>query len=161
MEELWRRVSRRLREAQTKKGEIVRGALKNSNVYFGQPPILDYLAEHEGGTQKEIADALQVTAASVSVSLRRMQKSGLLERAADTRDLRCNSMRLTEEGYRQRERLHRCFTEFDRKIYRDFSEEELTTLAELLERLCANLETIRPQTAATCAGGALDDGKTD
>ena len=86
MENRQKNVSKKLHDLEFCRHYVVRRALKDSGVYFGQPPILDYLAKNGTGTQNEIAKALYVSPASVSVSLRRMQKAGLIEKAADETD---------------------------------------------------------------------------
>ena len=73
-------------------------AASDSGLYFGQLPILQFIHEHPGCTQREIADKIGVTSASVALSTKRMQKSGLLTKEIDSQDLRCNRLELTETG---------------------------------------------------------------
>ena len=72
--------------------------LKDSGVYFGQPPILDFLEKNGVCTQNELAKALEVSPASIAVSIKRMQKNGVVEKIADENDLRCNRISLTGKG---------------------------------------------------------------
>lgn len=132
-------VSRRLHDLEMQKAFVVRQALKNGDVYFGQPPILDWLFSHNACTQNEIANGLNVSPASVAVSLRRMQKSGIVEKTVDENDLRRNLVSLTEKGKAQQEFVHKCFEDIDRKLFAGFGEEELQTLSDMLKRLCDNL----------------------
>ncbi len=151
MENRQKNVSKKLHDLEFCRHYAVRRALKDSGVYFGQPPILN------------------VSPASVSVSLRRMQKSGLIEKAADETDLRCNRMNLTEKGREQHEYIHGCFEEIDRNLYAGFSDEELATLETMLTRLCENLKTILPagkkmeeiMQEELEFGGACRHGQTD
>lgn len=169
MENRQKTVSKKLHDLEWCRHYVVRHALKDSGVYFGQPPILDFLAENGTGTQNELARALNVSPASVSVSLRRMQKSGLIEKVADETDLRCNRMSLTGKGREQCAYIHGCFDEIDRKLYAGFSEEELQTLEAYLTRLCCNLTATLPEGTGMeeimreeiCLGGAPENGKTD
>ncbi|MGN0519768.1 MAG: MarR family winged helix-turn-helix transcriptional regulator [Candidatus Fimenecus sp.] len=162
-------VSKKMHDLEWCRHYVTRRALKDSGVYFGQPPILDYLAKNGTGTQNEIAKALHVSPASVSVSLRRMQKAGLIEKAADETDLRCNRMSLTEKGNEQHEYIHGCFEEIDRRLYADFSAAELETLEQMLTRLCDNLMTMLPagkkleeiMEEEMQFGGGCRHGKTD
>jgi DNA-binding MarR family transcriptional regulator len=68
------------------------------NLYVGQTDILLLLDERSGRSQKELANALGVSKATVGVSLRRMEAAGLVNRAADTRDARCVRVSLTDKG---------------------------------------------------------------
>lgn len=169
MTEQYHTLSKLFHDLEWERHLTVHRALRDSEVYFGQPPILDVLAERGVCTQNELAKALNVSPASVAVSLRRMQKSGLVEKEADAEDLRRNFVRLTEKGKAQHEFIHKCFGEIDRKLYAGFTEEELTTLQEMLARLCGNLAADLPQAQELtemmkeefCAGGDPCYGKTD
>ena len=52
--------------------------IRKDGLYAGQMPVLNYLAEHPGCTQVEMADFLQVSPASVALSTKRLQKAGYL-----------------------------------------------------------------------------------
>ena len=47
-------------------------------IHPGQPPLLHYIQDHPGCTQKEAADELDVTPASAAASLKRLEKAGLV-----------------------------------------------------------------------------------
>lgn len=144
-------------------------ALKDSGVYFGQPPILDHLMQNGTCTQNELARALNVSPASVAVSLKRMQKSGLVEKDADESDLRRNRISITDKGRGQIEYIHECFDSLDHKMLADFTAEELSVLGGYLDRLCVNLSTDIPKekdirelfSAEFCKGGKDSHGETD
>lgn len=46
----------------------------------GQPKVLEFLLEHDGCMQKEIAHACSVEAASVTSLLNKMERDGLVQR---------------------------------------------------------------------------------
>ena len=114
-------------------------AASDSGLYFGQLPILQFIHEHPGCTQREIADKIGVTSASVALSTKRMQKSGLLTKEIDSQDLRCNRLELTETGIEYMNTCTQKFDEVDQLLFRGFSEEELGQLDALLEKVVANL----------------------
>ena len=111
-----------------------------SGIYFGQPPILEYLNENDGATQREIADFLNISAASVAVSVKRMEKSGLLMRVCDSHDARRNNLKLTDEGRRRLQFAHSTFEEIDEITFKGFSTEELNALGSFLCRMSENLQ---------------------
>ena len=169
MENRYKNVSKKLHDLECCRHFCVRRALKDSGVYFGQPPILEYLAQYGAATQNELAKALNVSPASVSVSLRRMQKAGLIEKTADETDLRCFRLSLTENGREQHKYIRGCFEELDRNLYAGFSAAELETLETLLSRLCDNLAASLPAGKGIEEvmqeemefGGAFANGETD
>ena len=118
---------------------IVHNCLKDSKVYFGQPPILDYLLEHGSCTQNELAAALNVSPASMAVSVKRMQKSGLVQKVNDENDMRCNKITITDFGKKQIEDIHSRLDEIDTKTFSGFSEEELCSLKSYIDRINRNL----------------------
>lgn len=54
--------------------------LKDTGLTIGQPKILDYLKEHDGSNQKEIAQACFLEAGSLTTILNKMEEKGLIER---------------------------------------------------------------------------------
>lgn len=115
--------------------------LKDSGVYFGQPPILDFLEKNGVCTQNELAKALEVSPASIAVSIKRMQKNGVVEKIADDNDLRCNRISLTEKGRELTREMHRKFDQIDKIMFADFDENELATLKGYLDRIYNNLSS--------------------
>ena len=108
-------------------------------VYRGQPRMLEYLTEHGESTQRDIAEAMHITPASVAVSVKRMAKAGLVEKTADENDLRFNKIKITPKG----EEINRaCRAEFDKtdeQMFRGFSPQEIQQFSSYLERIYKNL----------------------
>jgi DNA-binding MarR family transcriptional regulator len=116
-------------------------ALAESGLFFGQLPILQYIAEHNNCTQKQLADTLQVSAPSIATSIKRMQKSGLLKKTTDEGDLRCNRISITEKGQELVALGTRVFDVIDQRMLQGFSEKECEELLCYLDRLIKNLES--------------------
>lgn len=108
-------------------------------LYFGQLPILEYIKRNENCTQREIADKLHVTAASIALSTKRLQKAGMIKKITDEDNLRCNKLSITEKGLEITEKGRKIFDALDEKMYQGFSEEELEDLYNYLNRLILNL----------------------
>jgi DNA-binding MarR family transcriptional regulator len=64
----------------------------------GQALCLRILAAHEGATQREIGDLLQVSPPTVTSMLKRMEAHGLVARDADPADRRVTRVRLAPRG---------------------------------------------------------------
>ena len=54
--------------------------VKSSGLTSGQPKVLDYLRDHNGANQKEIAAACHIEPGSLTSVLNRMEENGLIER---------------------------------------------------------------------------------
>lgn len=128
----------------------VQNSLKDSKVYFGQPPVLEYLVTHGQSTQAELAAAMGVSPASMAVSVKRMQKNGLVEKVGDENDLRRNKISITEFGRQELAKVHSAFDEIARKTYDGFSEKELGELQGYLERINKNLSDDLPDKRDIC-----------
>ena len=76
-----------------------RGAQEHG-LYFGQMPVLDFVAANPGCTQVQVADHLRVSPASIALSTKRLQKAGYLTKEVDAENLRCKRLYISEEGQR-------------------------------------------------------------
>ena len=112
---------------------------REKGLYFGQPPILKYLSENENATQKEIADFLHVSAASVATSLKRMEESGLVVRLENKKDARKNNLKLTKKGKELTKFADDYFLRIENETFLGFSEEEIDVLISFFERMNKNL----------------------
>ncbi len=116
-------------------------AAQKAGLYYGQPMILEYIKENHLCTQKELADSLHISPASVATSIKRLEKSGFVNRTSDKNDIRKNRLSLTESGISVLNEFRRNCDETDKKMFNDFSEEECKMLCNYLQRLYNNLDT--------------------
>ncbi len=106
----------------------------------GHPRILFVLSREPGLTQKALADALEIAAPTLSVSIRRMETAGLVERRADEKDARVQRLFLSAEGEALQQRCEQGRDFLIDALFADFSDEDLERLSRLLERMTHNLE---------------------
>lgn len=110
---------------------------------LGSPPML-FLIRHwsEQGklaSQKELADALHVTPATVAMSLKSLERSGYVEKRGDPSDQRCKRIAITPKGSRA---VEQCFTilgQVDEQMFDGFSPEEQEQLNSYHRRMLRNL----------------------
>lgn len=112
----------------------------DAGLYSGQLPILAYINHHPGCTQKELADWLGVSAASVALSTKRLQKQGLIDKTVDNSNLRRNMLSVTEKGRDVAFSHRRNAGEFDERMLDGLSDEELNTLSRLMDVILANMQ---------------------
>lgn len=111
----------------------------DNNLHFGQMPVLDYIAKHDGCTQAEMAEYLGVSPASIAVSTKRMQKVGLIEKKEDKSNLRCKNLYITEKGRKNFVSCKAIFDEFDQKVYSGLSTEDIDTLCRIIDKMTENI----------------------
>ena len=110
-------------------------------LYFGQPRIIEYIIENTDCTQKDVAAAMHISPASVAVTLKRLEKAGLIIRKNDESDSRKNHLSVTQKGVDSLKEFRRICDATDEDMFKDFSEKEIETLHYLLSRLHKNLNS--------------------
>ena len=117
---------------------------KNGLSGIGQPVILSILSQQKNGTiesQKELARRLRVSPATMTVSLKSMERDGYVKKLSNAEDLRCKPITITEKGLRAAKLIDEVFETLDHGMYRDFSPEELQKISEFYRRMIENLST--------------------
>lgn len=133
------RIAWKIRDIEHRHLQMIQGILDRFGLHFGQPRILYMVMTMNGAAQKEIAERLRISPASLAVSIKRMQKVGLLEKIHDEKDLRVNKVRITDKGIKVQEGFRAEALATDRQMLSGFSSEELTQLEDYLERIYQNL----------------------
>jgi DNA-binding MarR family transcriptional regulator len=116
----------------------IAGINENFGLYSGQTRTLQAISEMNGATQRELADRLNITPASLAVSVKRMQKAGIVEKVADQTDLRSNRIHITEKGRKILSESLSEFIRFDNSLLIGFSPEEMRQLDAYLLRIHKN-----------------------
>ena len=131
-----------LKDIHHRRSNLAQMSLNTVGLHFGHPRILFTIAHLEGASQKEIADRLHVSPASLATSLKRLEKAGFLARSIDDQDQRVNKIELTPKGKAAVSTCHLQMQSIDRLMMSGFSDEEQNQLHGLLARLNTNLEAI-------------------
>ena len=105
------------------------GKIKETGLSIGQPKVLDYLKEHDGTTQREIAAACQIEPAS-----------NLIERRTLDGNRRSWHIFLTEKGKEQLKCVDAAFTEIEQTALQGFTAAEQQELCAYLLRIHKNFE---------------------
>lgn len=113
--------------------------LEETGFGSGQIPVL--LELNRGGelNQRELAERTHVTPATMSGTLKRMEKNGFIVRTPDENDARISRVRLTEEGKAQCIKARGIFDATCRWMLDGLDEESLNQLQALLTRIQDNL----------------------
>jgi len=114
-------------------------AMEKLNIGVGQMPILLLLDERKTMTQRQIAEEIRVTPATICGTLKRMEKSGLVRRTADSGDGRVSCVSLTETGSECSKTLKENISLPYGCLFDGFSGGELKQLKDFVERMGANL----------------------
>ncbi|CUQ26420.1 MarR family transcriptional regulator [Clostridium baratii] len=128
-------------------GEVVRlhfslshSNLEKEGLYPGQPPLLCALHHHGGLSQKDIANKLNLKPATITVMIKRLEKSGFITKTPDEKDQRISRIYLTDKGNQACDSLKSIVNGIDNICLNNFSKEELENLRFLLNKVKINLE---------------------
>ncbi len=103
--------------------------------------VLLNLKANPRGSQRQIAEAIGVTEATLTHHLNAMDSDGLITRRRDPANRRVHLLELTESGEATFTRLRSAAVEFDRRLRRGITDKEIEQLQDMLDRLAANVGT--------------------
>ena len=112
--------------------------LKGSGLTIGQPKVLDYLKDHNGASQKDIALGCHIEPGTLTTLLNRMEESGLVERRMLNGNRRSFYIFLTEMGERKLELVSAAFKELEYEAFRGISDTDRKTFMDLFFRIYEN-----------------------
>ena len=100
--------------------------------------VLLNLKVRRPGNQRELAEAVGITGATLTHHLNAMHAQGLIARARDDANRRVQVVTLTEAGEAAFLRLREAAIAFDARLRGGFAETDLASLTAGLDRLAAN-----------------------
>ncbi|MDE5824535.1 MAG: MarR family transcriptional regulator [Lachnospiraceae bacterium] len=113
--------------------------LSDTCLTLGQPKVLDYLKEHDGASQKEIAAGCYIEAASLTSVLSRMEEKGMIERRMLNGNRRSLYVFLTDFGRELLERVEKEFSDIEESVFTGITEEEQKHFMEIFVKIYDNI----------------------
>ena len=114
----------------------VRIEAENLGIKNAYKSLLSQLYIKDGGTQLSLADKTGMKAPTISITLRKMEKEGLVDRIVDESDLRKTHVYLTEKGRKTTEALNEQVDAVNEGFVKGLDEDET-------EKFIARLEEIK------------------
>ncbi len=114
--------------------------LKSSGLTLGQPKVLDYLKDHDGAGQKEIAAACHVDPASITAILNGMENKGLIERRHLNGNRRSSYVFLTEKGRQMQQKVEQSFQQIEETAFADIPEHTRQEFLQTFKQIYQNLQ---------------------
>jgi len=118
---------------------IMQSYLDETGVYQAQHRLLMEISRNPNASQKEVAKIMDVSASTIAVSLKKLEKGGYIKRETDEDDNRLNKITLTEKGKKVVDQSKQIFRLTDQKVLQGLTEDEKYTLYVLLQKLDVNL----------------------
>ncbi len=118
---------------------------------LGQPMLLSILRQKPDGTadsQRELAEQLHVTPATVTVSLRSMERDGYVTKVVDSSDMRRKRIVLTDKGREVLAKLDEVYERIGVEMFNGFSKDEREQIADYFKRMIENLNRVSAESRA-------------
>ena len=110
-----------------------------TGVFNSQHRLLNILSHEPNISQIEISERLEISPASVAVTIKKLARGGYLNRTVDESDNRVNKIELTEKGDEVVKVSHVIFDEIEAAMFEGFSKEDREKTQEILEKISSNL----------------------
>lgn len=114
--------------------------IKHLGLTLGQPKVLDYLYEHDGAIQKEIAKGCYIEPASLSSILNGMEKKELIIRKISGESRRNMNVFMTEKGKEICCTIREEIEKVEKEALKGMSEDEIMQLNNYLKKINENME---------------------
>jgi DNA-binding MarR family transcriptional regulator len=119
---------------------LARQGFEEFGITQGQPRILDFLKEHDGCIQRDLAENCHIEPATVTSVLSNMERDDLIYRAPNPKDRRVLNVFLTEKGKKALREVERVFKELETISFKDFTIKEKEETLQFLNRMADNLK---------------------
>lgn len=117
--------------------------LADTGLTLGQPKVLDYLKDHDGASQKEIAAGCLIEAGSLTSILNRMEEKDLIERKMLNGNRRTFHIFMTESGKKNQKLVEEAFKKIEKTALNGISEEEQKLFMDIFFRIYRNLADMK------------------
>jgi len=114
--------------------------MADQDAHPGQAFALRMLGANDGISQRDLAEAMQLSRPAVTTMLQRMQKAGLIDRRPDERDQRVMRTYLTDQGRELESQMRETFASYISSAFGTMSADDRRELERLLGILAENTE---------------------
>ncbi|MFC6169843.1 MarR family winged helix-turn-helix transcriptional regulator [Loigolactobacillus jiayinensis] len=117
---------------------------------FGHPGhrgpgrLVQLISKHDGMTNAEIAEALDIRPSSVSASLKHLEEAGMIERQPTEVDKRVATVHLTVSGQAMVTNMTAMRDKMSEKVFSHLTVAEQTELQDLLEKVQQGFADLDP-----------------
>ena len=112
--------------------------LKGTGLTSGQPKVLDYLKDHDGASQKDIAHGCHIEPGTLTTLLNRMEEIGLVERRMLGGNRRSFYVFMTDLGKSKLKLVTDAFNELEEEAFSGISAEDRENFMNLFHKIYKN-----------------------
>ena len=116
--------------------------MQESDMHPGQARLLRVLANHDGATQKELADLMVIRPASMTHLINKLAEQNYIERRENPTDKRSSNIYITEKGKQKSEEIGAAKNKQSELIFSVLNDDEQKELLRLFNKLETEWEQI-------------------
>lgn len=115
---------------------INKRCISSFGLHEGDFRILMYLYSRDetAKSQRSIAESFDISSAAVAVTLKRMERDGLIERSHPSSDNRANTVVLTAKGKKIIKNVMAYFDKMQNMLLSEFTDEEIASMTGFLNK---------------------------
>jgi DNA-binding MarR family transcriptional regulator len=119
---------------------LMRRQMHTLGLCRGQPPVLFALNVKDGRSNSDLAEFLDITPATLTNKVKRMEKTGLVVRRRDEDDERVSRIYMTEKGRNLMTELKHALAEIEVAMLEGFNDSEVDRLKADIHKILDNIE---------------------
>ncbi len=132
----------RVHEVSRIRRKAIDQVMKPLGITGGQWWVLTYISLHNGRSQVELADELNMGKVALGGLIDRLEKSGLVERRPDLADRRMKRIHLSKQGREMVRKIRKTSADIQDAALAGISDEDLDIADAVLEKMDANLRRL-------------------
>lgn len=125
--------------------KVMQYYLDETGVYQAQHHLLMNISRNPNASQKDLAMSMDVSPATIAVTLKKLERGGYIKKVMDEGDNRFNQITITEKGNMVVEKSKQIFEAVDQRLFDGITEEEKSVLSALLQKLDNNLNKMEDE----------------
>ena len=122
-------------------GEFIGAEMERIGMRYSYRYVLNPLMENESLTQLELVRITGQKPPTISITLRNMEREGIVERAKNGGDKRETHVSLTEKGKKMYAKVLASLEKMEKVVLKGISEKELNAMSSTVEKMKKNIET--------------------
>lgn len=120
-------------------GDFVCGELEKIGMRYSYRHVLKPLIENESLTQLELVNITGLKAPTISITLRNMEREGIVSRQKNETDRRETHVAITDKGKKMYKKVLEVLGKAEQKMLEGLTEKELKAMRSTLGKMCKNL----------------------
>ena len=120
-------------------GEYVCREFEKTGMRYSYRHVLKPLMENDSLTQLELVRITKLKAPTISITLRNMEREGIVSRCKSDSDRRETHVAITDKGRKIYKKVLEVLAKAEKITLKGFSEDDLNTLLDMMHKISTNL----------------------